>query len=118
MKTARIQRRQALAQQGPGPEPTRAVAQETPTPEPPQTFAETAFTVSGDFLRAWRAGGGLAILGLPITAERQEIGDDGRLITVQWFERARLELHTELAGTPYEIQLGHLGVEWLRSGRQ
>jgi len=29
---------------------------------------------------------------------------------VQYFERARLELHPELAGTAYEIQLGQLGV--------
>jgi hypothetical protein len=28
---------------------------------------------------------------------------------VQYFERARLEYHPELAGTPYEVLLGHLG---------
>ena len=101
--------RQALAQQGPGPEPTRPIAPETPTPEPPQTFAETSLTVSGNFLHAWRAGGGLAILGLPITAERQEIGDDGRLITVQWFERARLERPTAGDANPATVRFGLLG---------
>jgi hypothetical protein len=38
--------------------------------------------------------------------------EDGRL--VQYFERARMELHPELAGTPYEVQLGHLGVQVLQ----
>jgi hypothetical protein len=32
---------------------------------------------------------------------------------VQYFERARFELHPENAGTPYEILLGHLGREAL-----
>jgi hypothetical protein len=34
--------------------------------------------------------------------------EDGRL--VQYFERARFELHPEFAGTSYEVQLGQLGV--------
>ncbi len=34
---------------------------------------------------------------------------------VQYFERARFELHPELAGTPYEVQLGHLGVAALEA---
>jgi beta-xylosidase len=109
--------RQALAQQALEPEPTRPVAQETPTPtpEPVQTFAETNFSISGDFLRAWRAGGGLAILGLPITEERPEIGDDGRLITVQWFERARLERAPAGAGAPATVRFGLLGRQVLGS---
>ncbi len=33
---------------------------------------------------------------------------------MQYFERARLELHPELAGTPYAVQIGHLGVQVLQ----
>jgi hypothetical protein len=38
---------------------------------------------------------------------------DGREYMVQYFERNRLELHPELAGTAYEVQLGLLGSELL-----
>jgi len=34
---------------------------------------------------------------------------EGREYTVQYFERRRMELHPERAGTPYEVQLGLLG---------
>lgn len=37
--------------------------------------------------------------------------DLGRPFTVQYFERQRFEYHPELAGTPYEVQLGRLGAE-------
>ena len=68
-------------------------------------FPETKHIVQYGFKDTWESKGGLAIFGLPI-AEAQM--DDGRL--VQYFERARFELHPELAGTPYEVQLGQLGV--------
>jgi beta-xylosidase len=83
-----------------------ALAQEPPA-ELAQLFPETGLTVAGDFLRAWQAGGGVATLGLPITAERPEIGEDGHLVRVQWFERARLEQ------APAGVQLGLLGREVL-----
>lgn len=51
--------------------------------------------------------GGLRILGLPISEPMQVNGRE-----IQWFERARLEHWPEFAGTPYEIQLGRLGVEY------
>ncbi len=67
-------------------------------------FPETGHTISGKFLNYWKANGGLAIFGYPISDEYTE---NGR--TVQYFERQRFELHPENAGTPYEVQLGLLG---------
>jgi hypothetical protein len=58
----------------------------------------------------WRQFGGLAQFGFPISApavERSPI--DGKDYTVQYFERARFELHPEHKGTPYEVQLSLLG---------
>ena len=37
---------------------------------------------------------------------------DGKPYTVQYFQRNRFEYHPELAGTPYSIQLGLLGVQY------
>jgi hypothetical protein len=34
---------------------------------------------------------------------------DGKAYTVQYFERALFEYHPELAGTPFEVLLAHLG---------
>lgn len=77
-------------------------------------FAETGHTLSGKFLERWRATGGLAIYGYPISepfVERSKA--DGKDYTVQYFERNRFELHPEKAGTPYEVELGLLGSEML-----
>jgi hypothetical protein len=68
-------------------------------------FPATKHLIGKEFRSYWRSRGGLAIFGLPIGEARLE---DGRL--VQYFERARFELHPELVGTAYEIQLGQLGV--------
>lgn len=73
-------------------------------------FQETGQVVQGIFLRYWQQYGGLAQFGLPRTREFQERSPyDNKLYTVQYFERARFELHPEHAGTPYEVQLGLLG---------
>jgi hypothetical protein len=45
---------------------------------------------------------------LPISEPRQETTDGGRTVLVQWFERARFELHSENAA-PYNVLLGRLG---------
>ena len=37
---------------------------------------------------------------------------------MQYFQRGRLELHPELAGTRYEIQLGHLGAAALEAANR
>ena len=59
--------------------------------------AETGFCVQGRFQAYWEAHGGLALNGYPISAEFNEILEDGRPYTVQYFERTRLEYHPEMA---------------------
>ncbi|HEX2912166.1 MAG TPA: S8 family serine peptidase [Chloroflexia bacterium] len=75
-------------------------------------FEETGHTLSGQFLHYWQTHGGLAVFGYPLSEEFVEVSPtDGKLYTVQYFERNRFELHPENAGTPYEIELGLLGSE-------
>lgn len=69
-------------------------------------YPQTGRTVSPRFLDFFRDGGGVATYGFPLTTPRNE---GGKL--VQYFEKARLELNPELAGTPYLITLGLLGSE-------
>ena len=47
---------------------------------------------------------------LPLSEPQPETLGDGRLYTVQWFERARFELHPENK-PPYNVLLGLLGNE-------
>ncbi len=72
-------------------------------------FPETGHLLARDFRTYWQAHSGLLLFGYPIG---EAVTEDGRL--VQYFERARLELHPELAGTPYAVQIGHLGVQVLQ----
>jgi hypothetical protein len=67
-------------------------------------FPPTGYNLAGGFLRFWWENGQVPIFGYPLT---DELSEGGR--TVQYFERARLEYFPELKGTPYEVQLGHLG---------
>ena len=73
-----------------------------------QCFAETGKCLRGPFLAHWQAHGGLAVNGFPLTAERVERLEDGKLYRVQWFERARFELHPENA-PPNDLLLGQFG---------
>jgi outer membrane protein assembly factor BamB len=69
-------------------------------------FPETGHAVSGVFLDFWNKHGGLTSLGYPITGEIQEFhAAEGKTYTVQYFERARLELHDNT------VLLGRLGSE-------
>lgn len=68
-------------------------------------FPETGHNVRGEFLEFFDQHGGLRIFGYPIT---EEFTLDGR--TVQYFQRARFELHLENQ-PPYRVQLGLLGQE-------
>jgi uncharacterized protein YkwD len=71
-------------------------------------FPQTGYTVREPFLSAWEQGG-IALFGLPISGELTERSrDDGRLHTVQYFERARLELHPD---AHQQIEIGRLGAE-------
>ena len=74
-------------------------------------FAETGHSLAFGFKQFWERGGGLRIFGYPLTEEFAELNQDlGTQRTVQYFERQRFEYHPEHAGTPYEVQLGRLGV--------
>lgn len=68
-------------------------------------FKETKHWVNGEFLNYYRKNGELAIFGYPIT---EQFVDQG--ITVQYFQRARMEWHPENQA-PYNVQLGLLGEE-------
>ncbi|MDQ6693116.1 MAG: cellulase family glycosylhydrolase [Chloroflexota bacterium] len=93
-----------------------------PTVEPSQLpagegyFPETKHTISGKIGAYWLSHDGLTNFGYPLSEPVLEVSQaDGKPYTVQYFERTRLELHPEAAGTPYEIQLGLLGRELLAS---
>ncbi len=73
-------------------------------------FPETSHGVGGKFLDFWDTHGGLDIFGYPISEEIIEILPETKQYhTVQYFQRARLELHPEHAGTADEVQIGLLG---------
>ncbi len=87
-----------------------------------QAFAETGHRVCNDFLRYWLSHGlrldddfrfseeeSLALFGFPISEPGFERDTDGTPYLVQWFERARLELHQEYG--PDLVLLGRLGSE-------
>ncbi|MDW8145147.1 MAG: S8 family serine peptidase [Roseiflexaceae bacterium] len=85
-------------------------------------FPETGHSLCEPFLSAWRSHGlefdrrrgkseaeSLALFGMPISAPQIETLPDGRLILVQWFERARFEDHG-----PDGVLFGLLGEELAR----
>lgn len=85
-------------------------------------FPTTGHNVCGEFLQAWRASGleldgvpgtseaeSLALFGLPLSEERTETVEGNEYI-VQWFERARFELHPE-NDPPYRVLFGLLARE-------
>ncbi len=73
------------------------------------TFKETGKMVCGKFLEYWRTHGGLQQQGFPISEQMQEKSDvDGKVYTVQYFERAVFELHRENK-PPYDVLLSLLG---------
>ncbi len=86
-------------------------------------FPETGHNVCGRILETWRANGlefdgipgtseaeSLALFGYPLSEEQTELLSNGHDYTVQWFERARFELHPEHA-PPYDVLLGLLSQE-------
>jgi len=70
-------------------------------------FPETGHTLRGAFRDFWEQRGGLDIFGYPISEEHQEGG-----LTVQYFQRARMEWHPDNPAN-YRVQLGLLGDELL-----
>ena len=77
-------------------------------------FPQTGHSIKEAFLRYWQQQGGLAAFGYPISEELPEISPaDGKVYTVQYFERARFEWHPADAGTADEVQLGLIGKQAL-----
>lgn len=87
-------------------------------------FPETEHNICGAFLAVWQANGlefngrpgtqmdeSLALFGQPLSDAQVETLPDGQTRTVQWFERARFELHPDAPG---QVRLGLLGTEMLR----
>ncbi|MDB5080699.1 MAG: hypothetical protein JWP00_2623 [Chloroflexi bacterium] len=84
-----------------------------------QSFPETGFQVCGRFLTYWKANGGLAQQGFPISDVFEELNQpppagDGKVHKVQYFQRARFEQHLENQ-PPYDVLLGLLGAEQLKA---
>ncbi|HEX5692251.1 MAG TPA: glycosyl hydrolase, partial [Roseiflexaceae bacterium] len=79
-----------------------------------RVFPATGHSLRGSFLSFWEANGGLERFGYPLTEEivEPEAGT-GRPRVAQYFERARFEYFPEHTGTPYEVQLGQIGVSIL-----
>lgn len=103
-------------------EQSGAVAREEPR-EGCSYFEQTGFNVCGDILTYWQSNGleldgqagktmqeSLALFGFPLTGEFETTMADGSTHTVQWFERARFELHPQNE-PPFNVLLGRLGVE-------
>ena len=87
-------------------------------PKPPgivpseEWFQQTQHNVRPPFLDYWKKNGGLPVYGLPRSeAFEEKNAADGKLYTVQYFERNRLEYHPENRGTKFEMLLGLLGAE-------
>ncbi len=90
--------------------PDGALNQKPNTSEGSRLFAETGHRVGGKFPDYWESHGGLVQQGFPISDEFDETSElDGKVYTVQYFERAVFELHPENAGTQYEVLLSQLG---------
>ncbi|HMA36485.1 MAG TPA: endo-1,3-alpha-glucanase family glycosylhydrolase [Chloroflexia bacterium] len=76
-------------------------------------FPQTGHSICKQMESYWRQYGGLAQFGYPINDAGVETDlATGKSYTVQYFQRARFELHPENAGTPYAVLLGRLGVEF------
>ncbi len=73
-------------------------------------FAQTRHSMCEPFTSYWEQHGGLERFGYPIT-EPFHASFNEWSGTVQYFERRRMEHHTDLVGTPYEVLLGLLGNE-------
>ncbi|PZR97264.1 MAG: hypothetical protein DLM69_09865 [Candidatus Chloroheliales bacterium] len=67
-------------------------------------FNESKHNLSGKFLDYWQVHGGLTTFGYPLS---EPLTQDG--MTIQYFERARMEAH------PEGVELGRLGYEVARS---
>jgi hypothetical protein len=78
-------------------------------------YASSGHTLAAPFLAYWQAHQGSEIIGPPISEPLREQNGDGtgRVYLVQYFRNMRLEYHPELKGTPYVVQPGLLGRQYL-----
>ncbi len=83
------------------------IPQSTAAASREQCFRETGYCISGPILTYWTRNGGLSTFGFPISAQRTEMAED-RMLTVQWFERDRLEIQAD-----GRITAGRLGARYL-----
>lgn len=80
-----------------------------------QLFKETGHRLGAPFAKYWSDNGGLKQFGYPISGQIKETDPaTNKTRLVQYFERNRFEYFPELAGTPFEIQIGRLGDDLLR----
>jgi spore germination protein YaaH len=78
-------------------------------------FPESGHSAGGAFLDYWERQGGLTRFGYPLTEEIVELSpEDGHTYVVQYYERARMELHTSSEDGSTLVLLGLLGNEMLR----
>jgi polysaccharide biosynthesis protein PslG len=78
----------------------------------PRCF-ETGFCIEGRIREFWEQHGGLPVFGLPTSPLHEQL-IEGTPYQVQWFERARLELHPEHP-RPYDVQLSRLGAVYVNN---
>jgi plastocyanin len=71
-------------------------------------FPETGHSLGGAFRTFFDRNGGLPTFGYPLSEPFEERLEDGRVYAVQYFERARFELHLENQA-PYGVLLGQFG---------
>ena len=76
-------------------------------------FNATQHTLRGQFLQYWTDNGGLPVFGMAMTEQFQLRYTDGKVYTVQYFERNRFEAHPENSNPRYQVLLGRLGAEVL-----
>ena len=111
----------ALPRQGTGTEPQDSglvlpAPQQAATPGA-ITSPVTGYQVSDLFLSFWQTHGGLDVFGYPVGPELFEAAPDSQLIRVQYFERARLEYHPEIADPAQQVEIGRLGAEVSKRGQ-
>jgi uncharacterized protein YkwD len=88
----------------------RAFPSATDVPDANQAdfFSQTNHTLRGAFRAYWYSHNGVRLFGYPLSEELSERSvDDGQWYTVQYFERARMEWHSETG----LVLLGRLGAQ-------
>ncbi|MBA3943605.1 MAG: hypothetical protein H0X37_03485 [Herpetosiphonaceae bacterium] len=78
-------------------------------------FPQTGHHISSPFLDYWQTNGGLDQFGLPLSGPLTESDPQtGAARVVQYFERNRMEYNPALRNTPFAVQIGRLGDDYLR----